>query len=76
VANAARIGHNNSPTDPELLRDYLAGIAGLLTEEAENLALESEALPTELHDHSESSDLTDFVGGCGVSCTLVVSVLY
>ena len=58
---AAKIGHNNAPTDAEILRDYLLKKNELLLEEAENLALEAEALPSELYADKEAADMTDFV---------------
>lgn len=61
MTNTARIGHNNSPTDKDLLLDYLKGIAALLAEEAEGLVLEAEALPDTLTDHREAEELTNFV---------------
>lgn len=61
MTQTARIGHNNSPTDPDMLRDYLAGISELLTEEAELLAEEAESLPKEIGDDSESAELTNYV---------------
>lgn len=68
MTQTARIGHNNSPTDKDLLLDYLKGIAAGLIDTADSLALEAEALPESLFDHSEAEELTNFVASLN-DCT-------
>lgn len=53
--------HNNPPTDAEIMHERLRERNAELLEEADNLLLEAEALPKEIHDDKEASEINDFI---------------
>lgn len=53
--------HNNPPSDAEIMRDRLKERHAALLDEAENLLLEAEALPKEIFDDREASQINDFI---------------
>lgn len=57
----ATIGHNNPPTDADILKDYLKSNNSELLEEAENIGLEMEFLPNPVKTDEAAIKVTEFI---------------
>lgn len=57
----ATIGHNNPPTDAEILKDYLKNNNAEILEEAENIEVEKEFLPNPVTTDDAAIKITDFI---------------